>query len=30
MSKITLFKHQSDVLNDTIENKKVGYFLDMG
>ena len=30
MSKITLFKHQSEVLKDTIENKKVGYFLDMG
>lgn len=27
---IELYKHQSDVLNATIENKKVGYFLDMG
>lgn len=27
---VELFKHQSDVLNDTVNNNKVGYFLEMG
>lgn len=30
MSEITLFKHQKDVLNDTKNLNRVGYFLDMG
>jgi hypothetical protein len=30
MSKVKLYKHQEDVLQKTIKQNKVGYFLDMG
>ncbi len=30
MSKVNLFKHQIDVLDNTKDLNKVGYFLDMG
>lgn len=30
MSEVVLYPHQSDVLEETKENKNVGYFLDMG
>lgn len=30
MSNVKLFKHQIDVLNDTKDFNKVGFYLDMG
>ena len=30
MSKVKLYKHQEDVLNETKDLNKVGFFLDMG